>query len=302
MAARTVNAVSSPSTARTWENYTTHNVTSKDGTVIGYRQLGHGPGLILVQGTMGTAQHFMELAGALADSFTVYVPDRRGRGMSGAGEGEYSIQKDVEDLDALLTKTGTHYVFGLSAGAIITLTAALSLPAIHKAAIFEPPLFIDHPPLEQVERYEREMSQGKIAAALVTAMKAAQMGPAIFNRIPNFLLEALVNMGLKTEDKKGSGEYPSMRELAGTLHYDFKVVTEMSGHLERFRAIQTNVLLLGGDQSPAYLKNALNALEKIVPNAARYEFPGLGHAAPWNTDKRGNPEPVAQYLRRFFAS
>src|SRR5258706_8803027 len=92
-------------------HYITSSVTSKDGPSIGYRQFGHGPGVVLVQGTMGTAHHFLQLAEILADAFTVYVPDRRGRGMSDPGGSEYSIQKEVEDLDALLTRTGAHYVF-----------------------------------------------------------------------------------------------------------------------------------------------------------------------------------------------
>jgi len=59
-----------------------HSVVSADGTAIGYERLGAGPVLVLVQGAMGTAYTFRELAEALADSFTVIVPDRRGRGMS----------------------------------------------------------------------------------------------------------------------------------------------------------------------------------------------------------------------------
>ncbi len=35
------------------EKNVTYSVTSKDGTIIGYRQLGHGPGVVLVQGAMG---------------------------------------------------------------------------------------------------------------------------------------------------------------------------------------------------------------------------------------------------------
>lgn len=278
----------------------TRMVTSKDGTKIGYYQFGEGVGLVLVQGTMGTAQHFMELAKLLADTFTVYVPDRRGRGISGAGEGDYSTQKDVEDLDALLTKTGAHYVFGLSSGALIALQAAFTLSAIHKLAIYEPPLFLGSPPMDLVRRYEREMGQGKVAAALVTAMKAAQMGPPIFNVIPNWLLELLVKMGMAQEKKKAKPEDITMRMLAPTLQYDFKVVVEMSGAVERFKAINIEVLLLGGDKSPAYLKMALDSLQKTLPNVARTEFTGLGHAAPWNTDKGGTPQQVAQALRRYF--
>lgn len=98
-------------------HYTTDSVISADSTSIGYRQYGQGPGIVLVQGAMGTAQNFSTLAEALADTFTVYVPDRRGRGLSPLSyQQDHSIKRDVEDLEALLAKTGTHNVFGLSTG------------------------------------------------------------------------------------------------------------------------------------------------------------------------------------------
>jgi pimeloyl-ACP methyl ester carboxylesterase len=65
------------------QTYTIGSVTSKDGTTIGYRQLGSGPGITLLHGAEGASQHVMKLGFALSDAFTVYIPDRRGRGLSG---------------------------------------------------------------------------------------------------------------------------------------------------------------------------------------------------------------------------
>ena len=45
----------------THQTYTTGSVTSKDGTIIGYRQLGSGPGIILVHGAVSSSQLFMKL-------------------------------------------------------------------------------------------------------------------------------------------------------------------------------------------------------------------------------------------------
>ena len=121
----------------------TGSVVSRDGTTIGYRQLGRGPGLVVLHGAMESSQSHLQLAQALADGFTVYLPDRRGRGMSGPYGKGHAVKNDVEDMEALLTKTAAHYVFGVSSGAIIWLQAALTLSAIHKAAIFEPPLIVN---------------------------------------------------------------------------------------------------------------------------------------------------------------
>ncbi len=297
----TTNDTNKQATTASREHYTTGSVTSQDGISIGYRQYGHGPGVVLLHGTASSGYNHMQLAEALANTFTVYVPDRRNLGLSGPYSKDYSIQKEVEDLDALLTKTGAHNVFGVSSGGIICLQAALTLPAIHKAVIYEPPLFINGAPTAVLARFDQEMARGKVAAALITAMKGAQMGPPIFNVIPRRLLELLTNAAMKGEDKKGSGGYVPMRTLAPALHYDFQLVVEMSDKLENFRAVRAEVLLLGGSKSPAFLKVALDALEKVLPHVTRVEFPGLGHAASWNTDRGGQPEPVAQELRRFFA-
>jgi alpha-beta hydrolase superfamily lysophospholipase len=150
-----------------------HSVTSKDGTRIGYDQVGHGPGVVLVQGAMGTAANYRELAQTLSESLTVYVPDRRGRGR-GMSPREYSpdhsIQRDVEDLDSLLSHTRAQCAFGLSSGAVIALEAARTLPQIRKVALYEPPFQRHGMSAGLIARFNLEVSQGRLSAALVTAM------------------------------------------------------------------------------------------------------------------------------------
>ncbi|HLW02386.1 MAG TPA: alpha/beta hydrolase [Ktedonobacterales bacterium] len=294
------------STTAARAQYTTGTVTSQDGTSIGYYQYGHGPGIVLVQGAMGSAQNFSHLAEALSDTFTVYAPDRRGRGLSPLPyRQDHTIQRDVEDLEALLVKTGTRHVFGLSSGAVIVLAAALSSKTIQKLAVFEPPLFETTPlPTAEVARFDRAMAQGNLGAALTAAGKAVQLVP-IMNYIPGWLLTFMSNRMLASEAKRPKGDELTLRELTLSLPYDFRDIVEMHGALKRFSAIQTETLLLGGSKSPAYLTRDLDALEKVLPHVTRMEFPGLGHAASWDYDKQrnptGNPETVARELRRFFA-
>lgn len=284
------------------DGYSTSFVTSQDGTTIGYRQLGHGPGVVLLHGAASSGYNHLQLAEALADTFTVYLADRRGRGLSGPYRVGDNLQTEVDDLEALLRNTGACNIFGVSAGAIICLQAALTLPIIRKAAIYEPPLSVSSSASTTLlPRYESEIAQGKLAAALITGMKAAEMGPPLFNALPRWLLEFAVRMQIKSEDKKGAGGYVPMREIAPTLHYDFQLVTEMRDSMESLRALHSEVLLMGGSTSPAYLKASLDALERVLPHATRIELPGVGHAASWNRDRGGQPVPVAQALRQFFA-
>src|SRR5215831_4055253 len=284
------------------EPYTTDAVASSDGTRISYRRFGRGPGVVLIHGGMSSAHNHLELALALSDAFSVYVPDRRGRCASGPFGAGYSIQKEVEDLDAVLAKTGAQNVFGVSSGGLIVLEAALSSAMIRRAAIFEPALFLDRSvPSAILRRLDREMEAGSIAAALITGMKGAKMGPAILRALPRRLLELLVDRAMKAEDKHPPTKYLPIRALAGTLRYDSQLAVERSGNLERFSFIRAEVLLLGGSRSPTYLKAALDSLEQVLPEVRRVEFRGLNHGASWNADRGGKPKPLAWELRRFFS-
>jgi pimeloyl-ACP methyl ester carboxylesterase len=276
-------------------------VTSKDGTAIGYRQIGQGPGLIIVHGTMESSLSHNQLAEALADSFTVYLPDRRGRGLSSPYRKEHMIQTDVEDLEAILSKTGAHFVFGVSAGALICLQAALNLSSIHKAALFDPPLIINGSMSgDFMARYNKEIADGDLVSALVTAMLGGQMGPSIFNSVPRWLLKMLTKMMMAGEEKNAKKDDVTMRMLAPTVHYDFNLSFELEDKHESFRAIDVEVLLLGASKSPPYFKIALGALTKILPHSKRIEFTGLNHGASGNTNKGGKPEQVAHELLSFF--
>ena len=281
-------------------------VASRDGTTIGYRRLGTGPGLVVLHGAMESSRSHLQLAEALSGSFTVYLPDRRGRGLSGPYAPTYSVRTEIEDMDALLEETGAHYVFGVSSGALIWLHAALALPAIRKAAIFEPPLLIDpvaSPPL--MRRFDDEIARGKVAAALITGMRAARLAPPIFDRIPRWVLERMTQAMLASEDKQARAGDVTMRMLAPTLQYDFELVLASQGALDRFGTISADVLLLGGSKSPAFLIASVDALARVLPRAERVTLTGLGHAASGNsgdpmTGRDADPRRVAEVLRRFF--
>jgi len=278
------------------------SVTSADGVTVGFRRLGSGPGVVLLHGAMESSASHLDLGRALARDFTVYLPDRRGRGLSGPFATGYGVHCEVEDLAALLAATGARNVFGVSAGAIIALEAALALPGIGKAAIFEPPLFPDKAtPAASLARYDEELAAGDLPAAMVTGMLAAQMGPPIFARIPRPLLKKLTVFGMKQDDKNTADGYIPMRALGPLLHYDFTLSAQASGPVDRYAGIRADVLLLNGTKSPAYLQASVAALAGVLPAAQRVEFAGLDHGASGNADRRGKPEVVAEALRAFFA-
>ena len=80
---------------------------SRDGTVIAYERSGTGPALILVDGALCSRAFgpMPKLAPLLAQHFTVYMYDRRGRGQRGDTR-PYSKEREVEDIAALIQEAG----------------------------------------------------------------------------------------------------------------------------------------------------------------------------------------------------
>ena len=280
--------------------YTIHSVTSHDGTKIGYRQIGSGPGLVLVHGSMASSQSFMTLATILSDDFTVYIPDRRGRGLSGPFGDNYCIQKEIEDLDAIFKKTGAHYIFGLSSGALIAIKASLHLPSINKIALYEPPISLDHSIIKKhdrfMQRFEEEIVNGDMGAAFVTVLEGLEIMPSPLKYFPRFLLIRLFNRTIKEDAKTVKENDVSLIELIPTHHFDYQLIIETKDSIDDFKDISSQVLLLGGSNSPHFLKDSLNRLNNVLVCGKRIELRGLGHEAPI---EHNQPEQVALELRKF---
>jgi len=283
------------------KTYTTGSATSKDGTKIGYRQMGSGPGLIIMHGGLSSSQYFMKLGVALSDDFTVYIPDRRGRGLSGPFGDNYGLQREVEDLNALINKTGAQYIFGASSGALIILQSMLTLPGIHKIALYEPLLYINKSEMDKfnaaVNRYDQEISEGKTLEAMVDITKADDNQHSWFYELPDFIMKMIFALILQIDDMRVKGDDLTLKELLPTLKFDVQMVNETEGELENFKNVSAEVLLLGGSKSSLLLKNSLEALNKILPHVNRIELEGLDHDSAQNY---GKPERVAQEIKHFF--
>ncbi|MFC6155369.1 alpha/beta fold hydrolase [Kribbella jiaozuonensis] len=277
--------------------YRKGSVVSADGTTIGFRRLGSGPDVILLHGSMLAAQDFMQLAEALAGDFTVTVPDRRGRGLSGPHGADYGIDREVEDLQALLKEAGASRVFGLSSGALIGLRTARVSPAIEKLALYEPPLDVNGSvPVDWVPRYRRELADGKIAAALVSTLKGLQ-ADRVFTTVPRFILVPPLNVALRFQ-RTAKGDDVPIPALVPTMAGDMQLIDELAGTAKDYASVDADVLLLAGSRSPAYFGRSLDELTAVLPRSARITIPKLDHSGPTND---GGPAEVAQALRAFFA-
>src|SRR6185503_19175306 len=211
-------------------------------------RLGAGPALILVDGAMCSRGFgpMPPLAKELASQFTVYHYDRRGRGDSGNG-GAYDVQREIEDLDAVLKHAGgSAMVFGISSGAALAGEAVRQLRGIRRLALYEAPYVIDetHEPLPPnfIAETKALVASGDRSGAVKKFMRyVGTPGIAVFV------------MSLLPFWKK-------FTKIAHTLANDLEIIAphHQSQPLPRdkWSVITIPTLVMAGGKSPAWMRNA----------------------------------------------
>lgn len=277
------------------------HVISPDGTRIGYLRTGDGPAVVLVHGSMETARSHLLLAAALADRFTVYLPDRRGRGMSGPHREDHRARTEVEDLEAVIRESGARCAFGVSASGIVVLEAARTIDGLEKVAVYEPAYVTDPTPhLKWVERFDRELAAGSVGAAMVTSMYGLELAPAYLKVIPRPLMASMTEMMMRREDRTAEPGDATMRRLAPTIHHEGALIAELAGPPAVYRQVDADVLLLGGSKGLPFLKPGRDILAKALPRVTRVELVGFDHGSssdPSPTNGSGSPTKVSEVAR-----
>jgi pimeloyl-ACP methyl ester carboxylesterase len=244
-------------------------VISADGTTIAYETTGSGPALILVDGAMcyrdfGPAR---DLAKAFADSYTVVLYDRRGRGESG-NTLPWSADREIEDLAALLEAAGgTAYLVGCSSGAVLAADAANRLTGVTAVALYEPPFIVDdsRAPREDdfVPDTEALIERGDRSGAVKKFMRSVGVPAAV-----------LAVMPLMPPWRK-------MKVVAPTLPYDLRILGDTGRGVpldpQRWAGVGVPAIVLDGGKSPRYMRNAAKALSEALPKAQYRTLPGQTH-------------------------
>jgi pimeloyl-ACP methyl ester carboxylesterase len=242
-------------------------VRSADGTEIVYGRTGSGPPLVLVYGN-GDVHQFWEGGGVrptLADRYTVYTIERRGRGESGDAT-EYELEREAEDVAAVVEAIDEPVtLLGHSGGALYSLEAALRTDTLRNLVLYEPPI--------QVGGHELDVD-GEIAE-LETLIDRGENEQAL----ASFLRDIA---GLTVDDLdalRSAPIWPEMVEAARTLPRELRAIRQYEFEAARFAAVTTPTLLLTGSESPPLYKDATEAVDQALPNSRIGTFEGERHMA-----------------------
>jgi pimeloyl-ACP methyl ester carboxylesterase len=258
---------------------------SRDGTPIAYSRLGKGPPLVFVDGALcyRASGPSGPLAAQLADHFTVFTYDRRGRGESGNNGAADPIAREIEDLEAVIKAAGGNaFVYGVSSGAALAVEAAHRGLPITKLALYEPPFIVDSSrepmPSDFLARLNTALDQRRRGDVVKMFMKLVQV-PAVFIVLMRFM-----------------PAWSKLTAVAHTLPYDLAFVKDYQAgkplSRSRWTGATSPTLVMDGGKSPAWLRNAARALSEVLPNANYRTLPGQTHMI----NAKAHVAPLVEFL------
>jgi pimeloyl-ACP methyl ester carboxylesterase len=245
---------------------TIESVFSKDGTRIAFERMGQGPPLVMVHGSAVDHTRWGGSVAMLAEHFSLYLVDRRGRGHSGDGV-TYAIEREFEDVAAVLGATGSPaHVLAHSYGAICALEAALLTSRIGKMVLYEPPLPIPGRKLfiadDLGRRLDRFLANDDRTSLVETFLRdVVHLSEPEISRL-----------------RHGPGwrvclatAHTLPREVSSAYSYQFRA--------QAFAAVRVPTVFLLGSRSPAFLQEATHMASAAVVASQVVPLPGQGHTA-----------------------
>lgn len=253
--------------------------TSRDGTSLAYESTGEGPAVILVSGAMSTGATVAPLAVPLSERFTVVSYDRRGRGESG-DTAPYAVEREVEDLAALIEAVGGEAsLCGISSGGALVLHAAAGGLPVRRAAVYETPYAVYEGGTKEWAAYTERLTE---------ALAQGRRGDAVelFLRLTGMAEEMI-------QGARQSPMWPSMEAVAPSLAYDAAVLGDGAVPRSLLASVTVPVLAVAGGASPAWMREAAQAVAEAAPEGTYRVLEGQTHMV--------DPTALGPALAEFFA-
>jgi pimeloyl-ACP methyl ester carboxylesterase len=253
-------------------------IDSPDGVPIACEVAGRGPPLVLVHGAGSGRWGFDELRPLLEQAFTVTAIDRRGRGDSGDGGSQYSIEDEFADVAAVVAAAGEGAVlFGHSYGGLIAAGAACRLPRLERLALYEPPMGGVLADEAWIERFETQLEAGNRPAA-----------------VREFLRDVGGYSESDIDAMQDTAAWPRRLAVAPTVPRELRAERELAFESLDVGRVSSSCLLFLGSESPAWAHCSTDAYAAALADAQVEVLGGHGHGASTSA-----PQLIARRLIDF---
>jgi pimeloyl-ACP methyl ester carboxylesterase len=238
---------------------------SADGSEIGCEVLGEGRPLLVIHGTISDRGRWFPIRDELAARYRLHLMDRRGRGLSKAEVLPYALEREGEDIQALIEAIGEPtLVLSHSYGGTCSLEAAVGFDGIARLLVYEPAFatgdaVFPHAALAEV--IEALQHGDREAAVTIFYRSALELDE---DTIARLRASPIWKARLAAADTLG-------REATGANAYRLDP--------ERLATISAPLRFLLGTETALPLQRSTRAAHEATPGSELVDLPGHGHTA-----------------------
>lgn len=244
-----------------------------DGARLRWRMGGEGPPIVLLHGWAMDLGYWDAVAPLLARDFTVLRFDRRGFGLS---EGSPDIQRNVDDLRALLDAAGMERiaVLGMSQGARLAIHFTLRHPERVTALLLDGAPALEAESELPLDSWRKCLEAKGLAALHAEILRHPLMQLQRDDPVARQVLHETVSRyrGLDLVHPVSRGRPPDLSKIA------------------------TPTLVINGSADSLERRRAGEELSDAIPHARRVELAGAGHLAALDA-----PPQYARLVREFLS-
>jgi len=263
------------------EPIASRQVKSGDAEIV-YRVVGEGPPVVLLHPFPVNHEFWLPVAQALATRYRIILPDLRGHGDSGAGDGPATMEKHAADIARVMDDAGIGRapLVGVSIGGYVLFEFWRS----HRGRAAALGLCNTKAPADSAEA-----RAGRLQAAIEVLERGTE--PFFESMIPRLL-------GRSTRDTRPDLVDGALRMMRKMSPEDVAQVQRgmaaRPDSMDTLKTINVPTLLVTGDEDVLTGVNEAELMRRHISGSQLRVIPKAGHYSPWE-----RPEEVSQLLRQF---
>jgi 3-oxoadipate enol-lactonase len=258
-----------------------HRIQSGDAE-ISYWILGSGPAVVLLHPFPVHHEFWLPVAETLSARYRVIMPDLRGHGESGVGEGPATMEKHAADVKKVMDDAdiGRAPIIGVSIGGYLL----FEFWRKYRSCVAALGLCNTKAPADNSDARAGRLQAAKDVLERGTEPFFESMIPKVLARSTRESRPDLVEAALRM-----------MREMSPEdVAQVQRGMAERPDSVETLKTINVPTLLITGDEDPMTGVKEAELMRQHISGSQLRVIPKAGHYSPWE-----QPEQAARLLRQF---
>ena len=258
-----------------------HSIKSADAEIV-YWVLGDGPPVVLLHPFPANHEFWLPVAQALAGRYRIVLPDLRGHGDSGIGEGSATMEKHAADLARVMdaADVGRAPLIGASIGGYLL----FDFWRRHRGRVAALGLCNTKAPADGPEARASRLQAANDVLDRGTEPFFESMIPRLMGKTTREMRPDLVDGALRMMRKMSPEDVAQVQ----------RGMAARPDSVETLKTINVPTLLVTGDEDILTGVHEAELMRQHTANSQLRVIPKAGHYSPWE-----QPEDAAKLLRQF---